>query len=151
MSDDARQLFQLIIDDGYNHFISGVAERRGLEKDYVDSIAQGQVWTGNDAFENGLVDQLGTFDDAIAAAAELAGLEEGAFGRKFIEKELSPTEQMILDLLSVFRLAGVDVADIAPEPGPIRVFAGKLQTLLEQVTRFNDPQGVYSHCFCEIS
>ncbi len=151
MSDDAKRLFQLIIEDGYNHFVSGVAERRGLEMEYVDSIAQGQVWTGNDAFENGLVDQLGDFDDAIAAAAELAGLEEGVYGRKFIEKQLSPTEQMILDLLSVFRLAGIDVADIAPEPGPIKVFAGKLQTLLEQVTRFNDPRGVYTHCFCEIS
>ena len=151
MSDSARQLFQLIIEDGYNHFISGVAERRGLEKDYVDSIAQGQVWTGNDAFENGLIDQLGDFDDAIVAAAELAGLEEGAYGRKFIQKQLSPTEQMILDLLSAFRLAGFDPADVAPEPGPINVFAGRLQTLLEQVTRFNDPRGVYSHCFCEMN
>ena len=151
MSDNARQLFQLIIEDGYNQFISGVAERRGLEKDYVDSIAQGQVWTGNDAFENGLVDQLGDFDDAVVAAAELAGLEEGTYGRKSIDKKLSPTEQMILDLLSAFRLVGIDVADIAPEAGPIEVFAGKLQTLVEQVTRFNDPRGVYSHCFCEIS
>lgn len=151
MSDGAKQLIQLIIEDGYEHFISGVAERRGLEKNYVDSIAQGQVWTGNDAFENGLVDQLGGFEDAIAAAAELAGLEEGAYGRKIIQKQLSPTEQMILDLLSVFRLAGFDPADVAPEPGPIEVFAGQLQTLLEQATRFNDPRGVYSHCFCEIN
>jgi len=151
MSDNARQLFQLVIEDGYNHFISRVAERRGLEKDYIDSIAQGQVWTGTDAFENGLIDQLGTFDDAIAAAAELAGLEEGEYGRKSIEKQLSPTEQMILDLLSVFRLAGIDVADVAPDPGPIKVFAGRLQSLLEQVTRFNDPKGVYSHCLCEIN
>ncbi len=151
LSNDAKQLFQLIIEDGYDHFISGVADRRGLEKDYVDSIAQGQVWTGNDAFENGLVDQLGDFDDAIAAAAELAGLEEGAYGRKIIRKQLSPTEQMILDLLSVFRLTGIDPGDIAPEPGPIKVFSGKLQSLLEQVTRFNDPQGVYSHCFCEMN
>ncbi len=151
MSDSARQLFQLIIEDGYDHFVSGVAERRGLELDYVDSIAQGKVWTGNDAFENGLVDQLGDFEDAIVAAAELAGLEEGVYGRKFIRKELSPTEQMILDLLSVFRLAGFDPADVATEPGPIKVFAGKLATLAEQVTRFNDPRGVYSHCFCEIN
>ncbi|MDJ0750959.1 MAG: signal peptide peptidase SppA [Woeseiaceae bacterium] len=151
MSDNAKQLFQLIIEDGYEHFISGVAERRGLEKNYVDSIAQGQVWTGNDAFENGLVDQLGSFEDAVAAAAELAGLDEGAYGRKIIEKQLSPTEQMIVDLLSAFRLAGLDPSAVAPEPGPIEMFAGRLQTLLEQATRFNDPQGVYSHCLCEIN
>ncbi|MDJ0709851.1 MAG: signal peptide peptidase SppA [Woeseiaceae bacterium] len=151
MSDDVRQLFQLIIEDGYEDFIVGVAEHRGLEKDYVDSIGQGQVWTGNDAFDNGLVDQLGTFEDAIAVAAELAGLDEGAYGRKLIEKQLSPTEQMILDLLSVFRLTGIDLSDAVPEPGPIQVFAGKLQTLLVQVTRFNDPQGVYLHCFCEMN
>ncbi len=151
MSDEAKQLFQLVIEDGYDDFIAGVAESRGLEKSYIDSIGQGQVWTGNDAFENGLVDQLGDFDDAVAAAAELAGLADGTYGRKLIEKELSPTEQMILDILSIFRLAGLDVSDAVPEPGPIEAFAGKLQTLMQQVTRFNDPKGVYSHCFCEMN
>jgi len=150
MAEHTRQLFQLVIEDGYDDFISGVAEHRELDKEYVDSIAQGQVWTGGDAFENGLVDQLGSFDDAVMAAAELAGLEEGAYGQKLIERQLSPTEQMILDLLSVFQVTGLDPATFVDAPTPVEVFATQLQKLITHASRFNDPMNVYSHCLCEI-
>ena len=79
MSEHAKQLFQLIINDGYDDFISRVALHRGMDKDAVDEIAQGRVWTGVDALHNGLVDELGSLDDAIRAAAELAGLAEGGY------------------------------------------------------------------------
>lgn len=150
MAEHTRQLFQLVIEDGYDDFISGVAEHRELDKDYVDSIAQGQVWTGDDAFENGLVDQLGNFDDAIVAAGELAGLEEGDYGQKLIERKLTPTEQMILDMLSVFRVTGLDPAILVDAPTPVEVFTNQLQKLLAHASRFNDPRGVYSHCLCEM-
>lgn len=150
MGEHTKQLFQLIIENGYDDFISGVAEHRELDKDYVDSIGQGQVWTGNDAFENGLVDQLGNLDDAVVAAAELAGLAEGDYGQKLIARELTATEQMILDFLSVLRMMGLDPAVFATAPTPIETFASNLQTLLARVSQFNDPKGVYSHCFCEI-
>ena len=150
MGEHTKALFQMVIEDGYEDFISGVAEHRELEKDYVDSIGQGQVWIGNDAFENGLVDQLGTFDDAVVAAAELAGLSEGEYGRKLIEKQLTPTEQMIIDFLTIVRGVGVSPAAFVSEPTPIRVFADSLQALVSGVKRFNDPKGLYSHCFCEL-
>lgn len=150
MAEHTRQLFQLVIEDGYDDFISGVAEHRELDKDYVDSIAQGQVWTGGDAFENGLVDQLGNFDDAIVAAGELAGLEEGDYGQKLIERRLTPTEQMILDMLSVFRVTGLDPAILVDAPTPVELFTNQLQKLLAHASRFNDPKGVYSHCLCEM-
>ncbi|NCF16207.1 MAG: signal peptide peptidase SppA [Gammaproteobacteria bacterium] len=150
MAEHTRQLFQLVIEDGYDDFISGVAEHRELDKDYVDSIAQGQVWTGDDAFENGLVDQLGNFDDAVVAAGELAGLEEGDYGQKLIERRLTPTEQMILDMLSIFRVTGLDPAILVDAPTRVEVFANQLQKLLAHASRFNDPKGVYSHCLCEM-
>lgn len=150
MADHTKELFQLVIEDGYDDFISGVAAHRELDKDYVDSIAQGQVWTGDDAFENGLIDQLGTFDDAVVAAAELAGLEEGEYGQKLIERQLTSTEQMILDLLSVFRLTGLDPSALVDAPTPVEVFAGQLQKLIAHAGRFNDPKSIYSHCLCEI-
>ena len=150
MAEHTKQLFQLVIEDGYDDFISGVAEHRELDKDYVDSIAQGQVWTGDDAFENGLVDQLGNFDDAIVAAAELAGLAEGEYGQKLIERQLSPTEQMLLDFLSVFRVTGLDPTVFVDAPSPVEIFANRLQELIARVSKFNDPKGVYSHCFCEM-
>ena len=58
----------------YDDFTGRVAEGRGLRQTYVDSIGQGRVWAGADAIEIGLVDQLGDMEDAIAYAAEKAGL-----------------------------------------------------------------------------
>lgn len=58
----------------YDDFTRRVAEGRGLRQSYVDSIGQGRVWAGADAIEIGLVDQLGDMEDAIAFAAEKAGL-----------------------------------------------------------------------------
>jgi len=150
MGEHTKQLFQMVIEDGYNDFIMKVAENRALEKEYVDTVGQGQVWTGNDAFENGLVDQLGDFDDAIAAAAELAGLSDGEYGQKLIEKQLTSTEQMILDFLSVVRVVGVDPGAFVAAPTSVEMFANRMQELLSDVSRFNDPKGVYSHCFCEV-
>ncbi len=148
MSESSKELFQVIIENGYDDFISGVSENRGMDKKTVDGIGQGQVWTGSDALENGLVDELGDLNDAIAAAAELAGIED--YGRKLIEPRLSPTEQMILDLLSVVRSMGLDPAAFVAAPTPIATFAGRLQELLTVATRFNDPKGVYAHCLCRI-
>ncbi len=150
MSGAMKQLFQLSINDIYDDFISGVADQREMEKDFVDSVAQGQIWTGSDALGHGLVDALGTFDDAIRAAAQLAGLDEGSYGRKRIESELSPTEQMVLDLLALSQSAGLDLGAFVTERSALDVFASKLHQLLAHLTLFNDPKGIYSHCFCEI-
>ena len=148
MSEETRQLFQIVINDGYRDFISGVAEGRDLDVDYVDRIGQGQVWSGEEALANGLVDELGGLDAAVAGAAELAGLED--YGQKLIEIEISPTEQLILDLLTTFARIGIDPQAFARVPTPLEQFANRFQGLLSQVAQFNDPKGVYSYCFCEI-
>lgn len=57
----------------YDDFVSIVSEGRGLEKDFVDSIAQGRVWAGADAIKIGLVDEIGTLEDAINWTASAAG------------------------------------------------------------------------------
>ncbi|MGI9237450.1 MAG: signal peptide peptidase SppA [Woeseiaceae bacterium] len=151
LPEQAKQLIQMLIENVYDDFISNVADRRGMDKQAVDAVGQGQVWTGADALENGLVDELGGLDDAVNAAAELAGLAEGEFGRKTIEPKLSPTEQMIVDLLTVAKHVGIDPAGFVSAPAPIATFANQLQKLLAGITKFNDPRGVYSHCFCEIN
>jgi protease-4 len=150
LPDQARQLIQMLIENIYDDFLSKVSERRGMDKQAVDAVAQGQVWTGVDALQNGLVDELGGLDDAVGIAAELAGLEDGAFGQIAIKPSLSPTEQMIVDLLTVVRRGGIDVSSFVAAPAPIALFADQLQKFLAGVTKFNDPRGVYSHCFCEM-
>jgi len=150
MSDPVKQLFQAMINDTYDDFISGVAERRAMDKQAVDRVAQGQVWTGQDALEKGLIDELGTFEDSVRVAAELAGLEEGEYGQKLIEVSLSPTEQLIMEFLAVTKRTGFDVAALVSTPSALESFANNLQELLASLTKFNDPKGLYSHCFCEI-
>ena len=61
------------VEDIYDRFTSIVAEGRDLDADYVDSIGQGRVWTGADALGKGLVDEIGTLEDAVRYAAACAG------------------------------------------------------------------------------
>jgi protease-4 len=149
LPEQAKKLIQMFVENIYEDFISNVAEYRDMDKEAVDTIGQGQVWTGVDALENGLVDELGGIDDAVTTAAELAGLDEGTYGKISIEPKLSPTEQMILDLLTVAKRAGIDPASFVAAPTPIASFTNQLQKMLAGLTRFNDPKGIYSHCFCE--
>ncbi|MBR1594589.1 MAG: signal peptide peptidase SppA [Alloprevotella sp.] len=67
---------QAYVDRGYRLFLSRVAAGRGMKPEDVDSIAQGRVWTGQQALGLKLVDKLGTLDDAIAKAAELAKVKD---------------------------------------------------------------------------
>ena len=64
---------QEYVDDIYTRFVNIVAEGRGMTYEAVDEIAQGRVWTGADALKIGLVDELGTLEDAVTYAASLAG------------------------------------------------------------------------------
>jgi protease-4 len=150
MSGPMKQLFQLIINDTYDDFISDVAEQRDMEKEFVDSVAQGQVWTGQDALKHGLIDALGTYEDSIRAAAQLAGLDEGDYGQKLIETKLSPTEQMVLEFLALTERTGFDAGALVTGPSALESFANRLEALLSGLSQFNDPKGVYAHCFCEL-
>ncbi len=67
---------QTYIDHGYQQFLDIVSEGRGMKPAQVDSIAQGRVWLASDALKIKLVDQLGSLDDAVKKAAELAKLKE---------------------------------------------------------------------------
>lgn len=150
MSDATRQLFQLSINSTYDEFVSSVAELRGMEKEAVDTVAQGQVWIGEDAIAHGLIDELGDYEDAIAAAADLAGLSEGDYGSFEIQTEMSPTEQMILDFLAFADTVGFDPAAFASTPSSLEAFANRFDKALGQIAKFNDPRGTYSYCFCEV-
>lgn len=72
MSDDFHKVVKESIEDIYATFVNRVSNGRNMTFAQVDSIAQGRVWTGTEALENGLVDQLGSLEDAVEVAAELA-------------------------------------------------------------------------------
>ena len=70
------ELLQKYIAQGYDTFLSHVAEGRNMTKEQVDFIGQGRVWSGENAKEIGLIDDFGGLDDAVRLAAEIAGVEE---------------------------------------------------------------------------
>lgn len=151
MSADVKTLFQLSINKGYDDFISGVARHRGMSKEVVDSIAQGRIWTGNDALQNGLVDALGSLEDAMAAAAELAELDSDTYGYKYFEQELSPGEQLVLDILGGADSAASSLGKTM-RPRPAMQHLLKLaEQALAPLVRFNDPKGIYAHCLCDFN
>ncbi len=150
MSDEAKALFQLVINRGYDDFISRVAQFRDMDKSSVDRIAQGQVWTGADALDHGLIDAIGGLDEAVAGAAELAELEDGEYGRKYIQKELTATEQFALEFLRTVASLGIDAGRFIDRDSALNRLATAVESALDPILRFNDPKGIYSHCFCDL-
>ncbi len=76
LTPESRQIIQDITDEAYAQFVAAVAEGRGLPRVKVEELATGQVYTGAQALELGLVDVLGGLDQAIQEAEKLAGIEE---------------------------------------------------------------------------
>ena len=76
ISDEFRTVTTEGVEDIYTAFVARVSAGRNMSVQAVDSIAQGRVWSGVDALQNGLVDELGDLDDAISYAAELAAIVE---------------------------------------------------------------------------
>lgn len=75
LSSSEEKAFQQYIDTFYQTFITKAANDRGMSVDEMDELAQGRVWAGADAKENGLIDELGGLDKALSIAAEKAGME----------------------------------------------------------------------------
>jgi protease-4 len=75
MTEEERQILQEMIDDVYSQFVHAVAEGRQMNESEVLELADGRIFTGRQAKELGLVDELGNFQDAVDLAAELAGIK----------------------------------------------------------------------------
>ena len=106
--------FNNMLDHVYDSFITRVAKGRDMDKEAVDKIAGGRVWTGKQALDVGLVDALGGLEDALDYAAELAGQES----RKDLNvvmypKPLTPFEQLI-EFLETQAMLGQTVKSYAP-------------------------------------
>jgi protease-4 len=142
-------LLQSLIERGYEQFLEHVAEGRKKSRDEVHTIAQGRVWIGTDAKANGLVDQLGLFDQAVKSAARRAELEDD-YEIEIIEPRLSWAEELALSIKVWFakNVAGEVVARV-PAMQVAREFE-PLQRELTRWTRMNARDHRYAYCFCDI-
>jgi protease-4 len=101
-TEDEKQIFQAFIERTYDDFITRVAEGRHKNKADIDSIAQGRVWAAADALNLGLVDKIGSLDDAIKLAAEKAGVS--SYRITEMPKLKDPVEELLNSFNSNSRL-----------------------------------------------
>jgi protease-4 len=87
-------------------------------------------------------------DAAIASAADLAELESGQYGTKYFEKELSPGENLLLDLMGGAKWLGFSPEKFSARHSSIKRVANILEDAISPLLNLNDPKGVYAHCFC---
>jgi len=111
MTPEEEEIMQGMVDEYYEQFIDVVAEGRGLSKDEVRNLATGQIYTGTEAKELGLVDVLGGLDTATELAMELADIEAA------IVEYYQPPRITLLSLLGFadairVRLSGLSAQDI---------------------------------------
>jgi protease-4 len=137
------QMMQLNIENGYKNFINLVAKARKMTPEQVDQIAQGHVWIGNDAKKNGLVDQLGDFDDAVKKAAELAKLPQWQLNWFVDNPSLA---DMILSQFGVSIHAMLPAAIQSMLPAPLASVALAVKEQPGLFNNLNDPQHRYALC-----
>jgi len=149
LSDSIRGLIAQSVRKTYDDFVGKVATYRDRPAEEIEASAQGRVWVGTDALERGLVDKLGTLPEAIASAAELAGLEENSYSIDYVEPQLTFPERLALSLTAK-AVAGARRLVAVPK-WPARVTQALESTLepLAFVERLNDPRGIYVYCFCD--
>ncbi|EIA5208809.1 signal peptide peptidase SppA [Salmonella enterica] len=143
LSPEVQQMMQLSIEYGYKRFITLVADARKRTPEQIDKIAQGHVWTGEDAKANGLVDSLGDFDDAVAKAAELAKLKQ--WHLDYYQDEPTVLD-MVMDSMTGSVRAMLPEAIQVMLPAPLVSAANTVKAEGDKLAVFNDPQNRYAFC-----
>jgi len=121
-----RQIIQGTVEEGYETFTKKVAENRGMSQDDVKTIAEGRVWSGEQALENGLVDQLGSFNDAVSIAVEMADIA-GDY-RLVYYPEQKPFLEEFIDRMST--------------TVQTKIFSSPVDPILNQIDRLKNLQGI---------
>ncbi|MBW8367796.1 MAG: signal peptide peptidase SppA [Arenimonas sp.] len=142
-------IIQAIIEKGYADFTGKVAAARGSTPEKIDQVAQGRVWSGAQAKERGLVDELGGLEAALAYTASLAKLEPGKYAVSYVEKPLSPFERFVVNMGGNTRMHGV-LRVLAPTPLLLdRETLAKVEGELSWLDgNGRSPFRAVAHCLC---
>jgi protease-4 len=146
---DLRRIFEHAVERTYEDFITLVSDARQMPPKDVLEVAEGRVWSGAQAKERGLIDQTGTLQEAIDAAARIAGLGSD-YAVLYDEPEISAIEAFLIEITSGVMLR------LAPSLGQ-GVLGGLPGTLVENIVsdlRRLAPSGsgvtVAAHCLCDV-
>lgn len=146
-----RDLIQAAIDHIYADFTSRAATARKTTPEKIDAVAQGRVWTGQQAKERGLIDNLGSFGDALKSAARRANLGDN-YRVSYIEDESSGIDRIVrfFDVKAAQALAGqfdLKLMQTGVPPSAARDVANDLGWLAE-LAENHRPFAAITHCFC---
>ncbi len=149
LPDTAADILQQSTEDGYERFLKVVGDGRGLDRDYIDSIAQGRVWIAKTAKELKLVDNLGDLDAAIASAAAKAGLEE--YDIVEMTETITPFQRLFGKMSAqAMKTLGLGEKRAFGRNAALQTLIAKADEQLAFFNGFNDPNGVYARCLaCE--
>lgn len=137
-------LLQKSADLIYDQFLEVVSIGRRLPRSKVEAMASGRVWSGSDALSQGLVDELGGLEAAIAAAAQAAQLKENQWRVDEYPQPRSFQEALVNRLFSQVPLANGPSSDLAQGlPGPLGQEWRSLQRDMRAIALWNDPQHIY--------
>ena len=138
-------VMQQVVEKGYMDFLEVVADGRDMTTENVDKIGQGRVWIGETAKDLGLVDKIGTLDDAVAAAARLAELEE--YDQVDMIETLSPIEALFGDMAArTVSLMGLDKAQASKHGSTVSKIINGVDEQVSFWDSFNDPNAIYVRC-----
>jgi protease IV len=150
LTDAGKDILQSSVEHTYTEFVEHVATAREKSFDDIDAVAQGRVWAGADASKHGLVDHLGSYRDALNAAAKRAKLGKG-YKVEYIEPPLGWREAIALQSQA---LAARFARAVAPERELLtqaRRWFEPLEEELARLSRFTDPKQVYYYCPCSVN
>lgn len=142
------QILQRNVETTYHNFLTLVSTARDMDIDAVDNVAQGRVWIGTDALELGLVDELGTLQNAVTAAAELAELEH--YDSFYVQRTLSAQEIFWKEFFGqAFTFVGK--WQFAQADGALISEFKRVLNEFSLVNQLNDPKGTYILCLeCKV-
>jgi protease-4 len=134
-----KEALQMTLEHGYRQFLTLVSNGRNLSMDKVRNVAEGRVFVGSEAQQLGLVDKIGSLEDAIASAAKLAKVD--TYTASYIERPRTLSEEM-MELFS-----GKVTAALLPHllSQPLAQQLVRLAAPVKEFLLFNDPAGLYAH------
>ncbi len=145
----ARELLQTGVTHIYKEFVGRAATARNLTTEQVDELAQGRVWTGRQAHEHKLIDRLGTYREALQAAAKRGGLGED-FRVTYIEREPRGIDRLLGMLFGEASLASLPLLNLLLPSAAVMPDAmlsiGSDMRWLRNAAR--SPLAAQSHCLC---
>ncbi len=150
LHDQAKEILQSSVEHAYEVFVGHVATAREKSFEDIDAVAQGRVWAGVDAAQHGLVDHLGSYKDALNAAAKLAKLGKD-YDVEYIEPPLGWREAIALQSQAVAARFGRAVAPERQLFNQARRWFAPLEAELARLSRFTDPKQVYYYCPCAVN